>query len=82
MDFLEEYAKNKNEILKEFYGLGYAEKMIHATLSERTKAALYLKGKVQDVLNAFLNETVKIEQDNPPKNDVRFAIEVDPLFLY
>ena len=36
----------------------------------------------RDVLNAFLNETVKIEQDNPPKNDVRFAIEVDPLFLY
>ncbi len=79
MDFLEEYTKNKNEILKEFYGLGYAEKMIHATLSERTKAALYLKGKVQDVLNAFFlfHELIYGSVDNDTAD--KFSEVIKPL---
>lgn len=79
MDFLEEYDKNRNKILKEFYGLNYAEKMIHSTLSERTKAALYLKGKVQDVLSAFflLHELIYDSVDNDTAD--KFSEVIEPL---
>lgn len=46
--------KRKN-ILKELYGHNFAERIINMPISENTRAALYFKGKVQDVLETLFS---------------------------
>lgn len=46
----EEKRENK---LKELYGWNYAERMKKAPISDNTRAALYIKGLVQDVESAL-----------------------------
>ena len=46
--------KRKN-ILKELYGHNLAERMTNMPISENTRAALYFKGKVQDVLDTLFS---------------------------
>ena len=53
MEFSKEYTEKRNEILNDFYGLNCAEKIIQLPLSKMTKAALHLRGKVKDTLDAF-----------------------------
>ncbi len=42
-------AATREGILKELYGCNYAERFRDAGISEQTRAALYFKGKVQEV---------------------------------
>lgn len=58
--------EKRENILKELYGHNLAERITNMPISENTRAALYFKGKVQDVLDTLfsLHRLVYGEPDN------------------
>lgn len=49
------YEETQNIILKELYSHNLADRITKMTISEQTRAALYFKGKVQDVLQTLFS---------------------------
>lgn len=68
--------KRKN-MLKELYGHNLAERIINMPISENTRAALYFKGKVQDVLETLfsLHRLIYTEADDETAREFCDACE-------
>ena len=68
--------KRKN-ILKDLYGHNLAERMTKLPISENTRAALYFKGKVQDVLDTLfsLHRLIYSEADDETAREFCDACE-------
>ena len=55
MTYSKERQEERSEILQELYNHNLAEQMTKMPISENTRAALYFKGKVQDVSNTLFS---------------------------
>lgn len=64
--------KQKN-ILKELYGHNLAERITNMPISEKTRAALYFKGKVQDVLETLFSLHRLMHEDVDDKTADKFC---------
>lgn len=73
MTYSEEYQEKRNEVLKELYNHNLAEQMTKMTISENTRAALYFKGKVQDVLDTIFSLHKLIFSDADDKTASKFC---------
>ena len=75
------YEEKKKNTLKELYGHNLAERIINMPISENTRAALYFKGKVQDVLDTLfsLHRLIYTEADDETAREGSFAMRVKDL---
>ena len=64
--------KRKN-ILKELYSHNLAERITNMPISENTRAALYFKGKVQDVLDTLFSLHYLIYREPDDKTTEMFC---------
>lgn len=71
------HEEKRKNILKELYGHNLAEQMTKLPISENTRAALYFKGKVQDVLDTLfsLHRLIYEEADNETAKEFCDACE-------
>ena len=53
MEHSKKYIEEQNRILKELYSWNDAERAINAPISDNTRATLYFKGRVQDVVSTL-----------------------------
>lgn len=67
------YEEKKKNTLKELYGHNLAERIINMPISENTRAALYFKGKVQDVLETLFSLHRLMYKDVDDKTTDRFC---------
>lgn len=67
----------KENVLKDLYGHNLAERMTKLPISENTRAALYFKGKVQDVLETLfsLHRLIYTEADDETAREFCDACE-------
>lgn len=65
------YEEEKKNTLKELYSYNLAERITNMPISENTRAALYFKGKVRDVLDTLfsLHRLIYTETDNEKENE-------------
>lgn len=71
------HEEKRENILKELYGHNLAERMTNMPISENTRAALYFKGKVQDVLDTLfsLHRLIYSEADDETAREFCNACE-------
>lgn len=67
----EDIEKRHENVMKELYSWDAAERARNATISEETRATLYLKGKIQDIVSALysVHEMFYTEVDAKTSNE-------------
>lgn len=75
MEFSKEYIEKKQQVLNELYGWNDAERAKNAPISESTRATLYFKGMVQDVISTLysIHELFYGEVDNDTSEEFHKA---------